>query len=329
MDLLFSPHVAFIWDDTQRAIVWMNAAARGKLALSLDGLLDALPKRLIRKFARYFEKAGSGRTMCRAIKLKIPPHPAFDFCLDALELASGHRGLVVVEAGAPQSIPVPRPPRKASAKGTPAKLRPILKKSRAAAGRTLKRPEITGPQLTAEELRSFKAIGRAVRKLCHEKRHGAAPALPHPVALPPDVRKRPSGSRTHAPSGLPFSAFDTVFLLDKKLQVASIEGRTQCLGWRKADLIGRAAGQLLLAGEQVFFLRMVSKLNNTAAEICRDTIMVADGAGNGVPCRAVLGYWAAGSAYYFLALIVLKAPQRLKKFQYQPINPASIARLAA
>src|SRR5262245_28723780 len=106
MDLPFSPRAAFIWDHTRQAIAWMNAAARAKFGLSLEGLSDALPKSLTRKFTQYLKNAESGKAACRSVKLRIARHPAFDCCLDVLELASGNHGLVVSEAGAQQSIPV-------------------------------------------------------------------------------------------------------------------------------------------------------------------------------------------------------------------------------
>jgi hypothetical protein len=329
IDLLFSPRAAFIWDQTRQTIVWMNAAARAKFALSLEGLSGALPKSLINKFTEYLAKAGSGQEAARAVKLKIARHPAFDFSLDALELASGHSGLAVTETATPHSIPVPPLARAASRQAGPAKPQPKREKTGAAAGRALKRPKTAAPQLTPDELRSFKAIGRAVRKLCREKRLAPAPALVPSYALPPVEPKKPSSGRVQTLPGVALSAFDTVLLLDKKLDIAGVEGRPQSLGWRKTDLLGRPAGQLLLAGERGFFCRMVNKLNNTAAQSCRDTIAVADGTGTGVPCRAVLGYWEHGNAHYFLALLALRVPQRLKKLKYQPVNISNITRLAA
>jgi hypothetical protein len=327
MDLPFSPRAAFIWDETRQAIAWMNAAARAKFGLSSEGLSDALPESSARKFAQYLEKAEAGKAARCSIKLKIARHPAIDCCLEVLELACGNRGLVVAEAGAPQSTPVQPRSLKALPKPAAVNMRP-KRTAGATAPQTLKEPETPVQQLTPEELRSFKAIGRAVRKLCREKRPAAVPAPPMPAPLP-SCEQRPPAARVQATLSLPFSAFDVVLFLDNKLNIAGSGGRPQCFGWRKPGLHGQAAGQLFPAEERAVFYRMVKKLGSTGGQICRETIIVADGIGSGKPCHAVLGYWGQDNVHYFLALLALKLPRRLKKLQYQPVSAASITRLAA
>jgi hypothetical protein len=327
MDLPFSPRAAFIWDQTRQAIAWMNAAARAKFGLNLEALSEALPKSLIRKFSQHLKKAEAGEAAYWQVKLRIARHPVVDCCLEVLELASGHHGLVVAEAEAQQIPAVPPRPLKALPKAPMLKV-PPKRKTAAAAPRTLKRPETPVQQLTPEELRSFKAIGRTVRKLCREKHPAAAPALPRAAPLPSAAQRRPA-ARAQATLGLPFSVFDVVLFLDKKLDIMGSEGRPQCLGWRKQALLGQAAAQLLPAKEQTVLYRMVKKLGSTAIQICKETVIVAGGAGGGKPCRAVLGHWGQGNAHYFLALLALKLPRRMKKLVYQPVSTASITRLAA
>jgi hypothetical protein len=327
MDLPFSPRAAFIWDHTRQAIAWMNAAARAKFRLSPEGLSDALPKSSIRKFAQHLGKAEAGPAACAPLKLRIARHPAFDCSLDVLELASGHPGLVVAEAGAQEQILVqPRAP-KARPKGALVKM-PPKRAARAPARQTFTAAGSPPPQLTPEELRSFKAIGRAVRKLCREKRPAAAPALPSAVHAPSREQKRPT-AHTEATLCLPFSAFDVVLFLNEELDIAGSEGRPQWLGWRKRGLLGQPAVQLLPAEERAVLSRMVKKLGSTGAQICRETVSVADGTGNVRLCHAVLGYWGQGHARYFLALLEFKMPRRLKKLQYQRNSAASITWLAA
>jgi hypothetical protein len=324
MDLPFSPRAAFIWDHTRQAIAWMNAAARAKFGLSPEGLSDALPKSSIRKFAQHLGKAEASPAACPSLKLKIACHPPFNCSLEVLELASGHPGLVVAEAGAQDHILVQPRPVKARPKGAAAKM-PLKRMVRTSAQQA---PGTPLPQLTPEELRSFKAIGRAVRKLCREKRPAAPPALARAVPPPSRAQKRPT-AHTEATLCLPFSAFDVVLFLNKELDIAGSEGRPQGFGWRKRGLLGQPAAQLLPAEERAVLYRMVKKLGSTGAQICRETIVAADGSGGGKPCHAVLGYWGQGNAHYFLALLALKIPRRLKKLQHQPVRAAGMMHLAA
>ncbi|MBI4723683.1 MAG: hypothetical protein HY765_01285 [Rhodomicrobium sp.] len=183
------------------------------------------------------------------------------------------------------------------------------------------------PQLTAEELRSFKAIGRKVRRLCREKQRTAArarvepfPPLPAPKPLPSSVQPAPA---------LLFSAFDLVLFLDANLRAVGSEGRPQRLGWRKSYLNRKPAAQLLAPAEQVIFNRMVKRLEDKAIQSCRNTLVILDEAGGSIPCRAILGRWAAGDAAFFLALVSLKVPQRLKRLNPPVLNTPQAPRLAA
>jgi hypothetical protein len=327
MDLPFSPRAAFIWDHTRQAIAWMNAAARAKFGLSLEGLSGALPKSLTRRFSQHLKKAEAGEAAYCSVKLKIAPHPVFYCCLEVLELASGHHGLVVAEAGAQSCLPLEPRPQSAQPKRALIKV-PRARRTGAAAPGKLKDQETAVRQLTPEELRSFKAIGRSVRKLCREKRTAAAPPLPIAAPLRTKEQKRPA-SRARGTLCVPFSAFDVVLFLDNKLDIARTEGRPQCLGWRKSALLGRPTAQLLPAEERAILYSMVKKLGSAATQICRETIIVADGAGGGKPCHAVLGRCGDANAHYFLALLALTLPRRLKKLQLQPVRTASITRIAA
>jgi hypothetical protein len=327
MDLPFSARAAFIWDHARQAIAWMNAAACAKFGLSPEGLSDALPKSWARKFAQHLDKAEAGEAACRTVKLKIADLPAFDCCLEVLELASGHPGLVVAEAEAQQSFPAQPLSLKAGPKGAIVKMQP-KRTARAPALQTFKGRKAPLQQLTPEELRSFKAIGRAVRKLCREKRLAAVPALPRAASRLSYEQRRPA-AQARATLCLPFSAFDVVLFLDEKLDIAGSEGSPQSLGWRKRGLLGQAVAQLLPEEERSILYRMVRKLGSSSGQIRKETIIVADRTGNGKPCHAVLGYCGQGNAQYYLALLALKIPRRLKKLQYQPVNMASLMHLAA
>ena len=297
LDLLLSPHPAFIWDHTRHAVTWMNAAARSKFGLAVQDLQAALPNKLMRRFAHCFD--GSERKQIASTKLKLPGHPAVDCSLEAIELAGGHRGLVVAEAA---SAPSKKTIAKLSGKPPPA-AKPAKKPAW--------RPPLM-PQLTPEELRAFKAIGRTVRRLAQEKQRASASQRP-PAA--PIVPLQSSPVQT-VPTLL-FSAFDLVLFLDKNFGIVGSEGRPQRLGWRKSNLLGKPAAQLLPAKEQAIFGRMTKKLSQAGAQICRDSLVVTGEAGGSLPCRVTLGRWPEGGAQYFLAIISLSLPSRLKQAHFQ------------
>ncbi len=309
-DLLFSAQAAFIWDNTQRAVTWMNAAARAKFGLSLKDLQAALPAGASRRFAHYFDETRGKPKRCGTAKLKIGPNAICDCTLEILVLAGGHQGLIVAEADSARAASAPAaspsPKRQAAAKKKPPK------------------PAAPVPQLTAEELRAFNANGRTVRRLAEEKLRAAKPpAPPAPTRAAPQKAAAPSAQS--APAQL-FSAFDLVLFLDRNLKIAGSEGRPQRFGWRKAELQGKPAAQLLPPAERPVFHRMVRRLDSPSAQISRDALALSDGAGAPLPCRAILGRWANGNTHYFLALLSLAMPARLKKLQ----PPAcAITRLAA
>ncbi len=115
-----------------------------------------------------------------------------------------------------------------------------------------------------------------------------------------------------------------MLFLDTDFAVCRSEGRPQHVGWRKSKLMGKPAEMVLPLAEQTIFRRMIKKLS-AGAKICRDTLVVSSEAGGSVPCRAVLGRWPDGNAHYFLALLSLSVPARLKRLPALP----QITRLAA
>jgi hypothetical protein len=177
-------------------------------------------------------------------------------------------------------------------------------------------------RLTPDEMRAFKAIGRTVRRLAKEKRqHGdAAPKASAPPA-PKPVRVAGNGQAAEA---LLLSAFDLVLHLSGDLAIERVEGRPQIAGWRKSRMVGQPAGKVLPPQELTILHRMVKKLR-AGARNSRDTLVLSGENRECVPCRAVLGRFAEGDAGYFLALLSLELPARLKR---QP-GLAPITRLAA
>lgn len=319
-ELLFSPRMAFIWDETRKAVTWVNAAARSKFGLGPAELQEALPHSLTRCFAKCFE--GKKARVCSAAKVKLAGFPALDCSLDALELAGGNRGLIVSEIAARKEAPgiVHTPaPRKKPAVKLSGKQRPASKKQ------AQKLPAKAG-ELTLEELRAFKAIGGMVRELARNKPSSAQPSPARIAARSRSADGRPSAQAGAAPV---FSAYDLVLFLGQDFRVVAAEGRAQRLGWRKPGLLAKHAAQLLLPGEQAIFDRMTKKLCVTSAQFCRETLVVLGEGGNSVPCRAVLCRWPEGKGHYFLGLISLVMPARLQRMKPRPLSGPGITQLAA
>jgi hypothetical protein len=315
VDLLFSPRVAFIWDSTRHTVAWMNAAARSKFDLSLKDFAEAIPPEMVRQFSECAEAAERGEQSVYILKLKLgrARRPA-PYSIDALELANGHKGLIVAEGGDARLTREP----------VPLQAKPKHKPRAPRRPKTLKKTAPPQQQLTQEEARALKAIGRTVRKLCEEKER--ARALSPAACDAKYVPARMPG--TQAGPDLLFSAFDLVLFLDADFVIVRSEGRPQRVGLCKSRLNRKAAAALLPGPEQALFQRMVKKVNSSA-RICHETLAFSEEAGAGVPCRAVLGLWEGDGAHYFLALLSLKVPRRLKRFQAQVVSQPGVTRLAA
>ncbi len=322
-DLLFSPRAAFIWDHTRHAVTWMNPAARSKFGLAAQDLQAALPGGLVHRFAQCFDR--SERKRSATFKLKLAGRPGLDWSVEVIELAGGHRGLIVAETASAHAaagkVSPAAPSKKAVAK-LPGKARAPDKRAK----KPGKGPALV-PQLTPEELRAFKAIGRSVRRLAQQKQRVSNSREPPSSTLAGLQSSSAQGMQT-VPALL-FSAFDLVLFLDKNFAAVRSEGRPQRLGWRKSSLLGKPAVQLLPAKEQAIFCRMTKKLHIEGAQICRDSLIVSGEAGGSVPCRVILGRWPDGGAQYFLALISLSLPSRLKQAHFQADPLPHITRLAA
>ena len=321
-DLLFSPRASFIWDHTTCNITWMNAAARSKFGLDAKKVQAALPARAAARLAEGFEAAKANGTACGAVRFKAGRHPAVPCTFEVMELAGGHKGLIVSEAAATQEpdnvLRLPTPPKKKNV-AKPSGKQPAAQTKRQPA---LSAPDAVVCQLTPEEMRAFKAIGRTVRRLAREKRLAATAAPEAPASQPP--QQALPGLDAQGATALMFSAFDLVLFLDRDFAVTRTEGRPQQIGWRKASLLGKPVANVLPPAEQAIFRRMVKKLE-AGAKVCRDTLLLSGEAGGNVPCRALLSCWPDGNAHYFLALLSLNVPARLKR---SPAFP-QITRLAA
>ncbi len=250
-DLLFSPRASFIWDHTTCAITWMNAAARSKFGLDAKKAQAALPAGVAARLAEGFDAANANGKTSGTVRFKAGRHPAIPCTFEVMELAGGHKGLIVSEAAATQEpanvLRLPTPPKKKTV-AKPSGKQP--------AAQTKRQPAPSNPaapisQLTPEELRAFKAIGRTVRRLAREKQRRAS-AVPKASAAEPPPQALP-GADMQGTSALLFSAFDLVLFLDRDFVISRTEGRPQQIGCRKSDLLGKPAANVLLPAEQAIF----------------------------------------------------------------------------
>ena len=256
-------------------------------------------------------------------KSKSPGGPSLTCSIEILKLADGQDGLIVAETDADERLvkPVPCAP-------TQAAKRAVRKTSAGTAKQRRKAPKST-PTLTTEEMRAFKAVGRKVLRLCEEKKDlPPSTEAPLPVAAPsPFGSAGPSPDRSAQALADVLAAFDLVFFLSDSLDIVGLQGRAPRLGWRKVKLVRKNAYDLLLPYDQGILRRMFKRLNRGASKRSRDTLVVRGETGDGVACRAVLGRWGEGGAEFFLALLSLELPARLKRLQ--PVNAVAASRLAA
>ena len=292
----------------------MNPAARSAFALRLEDFSASLPASLIRRFAHFAEKKEGG-----AAKVKIAGGPGLTCSIEILKLADGQDGLIVAETEAEE--------RPAKAPCAPVKAKKAVRKT--PAGTAKRKAPKAPPTLTTEEMRAFKAMGRKVLRLSEDKKH-VPPTVEAPLPIP---APSPFGAGGLSPARAAqtladiLAAFDLVLFLSDSLDIVGLQGRAPRLGWRKAKLARKNAGDLLPPHDQAILQRMLKRLDGETLKRSRDTLVVRGEAGDGVSCRAVLGRWGEGGAAFFLALFSFELPPRLKR--PQPANAVASSRLAA
>ena len=306
-DLLFSPRAAFIWNHTRKSVAWMNPAARAAFALRLEDFSAAIPASLIRRFEHFVGRKASG-----VAKVKIAGAPGIHCTIELLKLADGQDGLIVAETEAEAKAGV------ASSKASKEPEKTVRKPRVGSARRGRKTPKVS-PALTAGEMRAFKAVGRKVRRLCVEKEKAKAPPAP-PAAAP-----SPLGRTAQLADIL--AGFDLVLFLDEDLRILSLKGYPSRLGWPKAKIAGKSAGDLLLPNNRAILRRMVKRVRGQAARSAKGALVVSGETGKPMPCRGILARWEEGGASFFLAFISLEPPARLKRVVLT--NGVAAKRLAA
>jgi len=306
-DLLFSPRAAFIWNDAQKTVAWMNPAARASFELCVEDFAAALPKDIVRQLSRLTDEGGG----TLRLKLKFSRRPPLVCAAELLHLADGQKGLIVAETDGdwvPASAPVaPRPQRT------------LPRRKMGKKGAPLPAPV----PLTDEEMSAFRALGRKMKRLCAEKRKRPAPITP--PALP---SIRPETIASPPPAENILQIFDLILLLDRDLDVVGVEGRAAIFGWKKAQLLGKPVLDLVADAERKIVRGMAKRLSAPRGRAAKETLLVAKGAGEPLACRAALCHWDGERAVYALFLISLELPQRLKRSRAQTLAPQT-SRLAA
>ncbi len=174
-------------------------------------------------------------------------------------------------------------------------------------------------------MRAFKAVGRKVLRLCEDKKHSKEAAAAVPLPTPSDIASSPVRP-VHALRDI-LPAFDLVLFLGESLDIVGIQGQAARLGLRKAKLAGKSVGDLMLPYDRTILRRMMKKLRAQAAYGSRDALIIRGEDGNAKPCRAILGRWDDGDAAFFLALMSLDLPARLRRPQRS--DSVAAAQLAA
>ncbi len=305
-DLLFSPRAAFIWNHTRKSVAWMNPAARAAFALRLEDFSASLPPGLIRRFAQFAERKEGGTA-----KVKIFGGPSLSCSIEILKLADGQDGLIVAEIGEAEAHPAPRPLSKS--RKTAAQPDKTRRKAPARPATQSRKAPNAPPALTAEEMRAFKAVGRKVLRLCEDKK----PSKEAPAAVIPPILSNVALSPDRSAQAFMdvLAAFDLVLYLDDGLGIVRLQGRAARLGWRKASLTGKSVEDLVLRRDRAVLRRMVKKLYGQASQSSKSTLVFQGESGNAIPCRAILGRWGDDGAAFFLALLSLELPARLKGLQ--------------
>ncbi len=261
------------------------------------------------------------------IELQIEGAPA-SFSVEALRLAGEHNGLIVTEAtGREPATPTKLAARRKTAQKAarlPARPKPRPHR-RGVKGKEMEsRP---APELTPEEMRSLKAIGRKIKRLCRE-RQATVPLLPA-TSLRPQTGAKPAPPISGSFQDILISAFDLVLFLDADLIAVACEGRSQPFGWRKGSLNGKPAAGLFAQSEQAPFQQMARKVTAGDFQVSKEALLALRDDGRCRPCRVVFGRADRDGCAFFLALLTLELTPRLKRLKTQTVTPARTRRLAA
>ncbi len=124
-------------------------------------------------------------------------------------------------------------------------------------------------------------------------------------------------------------AFDMFLLLDADMRVFKVESRSSRARWTKASLQAMPIASLFLESEQPSLNRLVRRIVTESAQISREVLLAQNAAGQEGAYRVTLGHWPYDGATYFLAMISLEMPQRLKRREVLVAAPGVKASLAA
>ncbi|MGA7325706.1 MAG: hypothetical protein WBX25_14745 [Rhodomicrobium sp.] len=279
--------------------------------------------RLLKNCGARLKETGEVRSL---IEFRISGVSA-QLSVEALRLFGEHEGLVVAEATRQE----PAKPTKLAKRKTAQKTDNIIAghhpKPVRKDGERRERNARPVPQLSHDEMRSFKAIGRKVNRLCRERRP-TAPLLPA-TSLYPQARAKPAPPLSDGAHEILTSAFDLVLLLDARLIAIASEGRSQPFGWRKGFLNGKPAAGLFARSEQAVFQQMARKVTAGEFQYSKEALLALSEDGSCLPCRAVFGRADRDGCAFFLALLTLELTPRLKSLKTQTVTPDRTRGLAA
>jgi hypothetical protein len=305
----------------------MNAAAKEKLGLKLEGLTVALLKNGVSEFGEMRAEADTGKAAIRIAKIRIGRR-RLECSIEPIELSCRRPGLAISECAPKEAhslMPAPAPPEKLAQMRRAEVARDAG--PRGPAARVLPKHNLAPSPLTPSEIRSLGQIAKTVLKLAAEKQR-------QPDLFPRAPQAKQAGRKRNPPEAGAdpfwfFPAFDAVLLLDEHFRIVGIKGRPSCLGRSQSGLEHRPVTDLFPEGERAIFLRMARKLRSGKSALSRETILISESSRRAIPCHAVLARQKSGDGHYFLGLLQLKLPKRLKSIAEHTVSNAKITRLAA
>lgn len=322
-ELLCSESAVFVWNDTTGAVVWANSSARQKIGTDTYTFAATFSKATRRRLKSF--SAPTRKRKPLDLKIKIGASDVH-FSAQPIEVAGGGLGLVLTEK-LPQIDGAPVQPETPVAKHALSSPRKVGKGAPTQVPVVVRSPL---PTLNADEMRSFKAIGRKVRKLCRDKLQ-----LTKRVSSPDGVIAKASKRVTKKtatvtdPLRMLLPIFDLFAVFDRQGCILKVEGTPQKLGWQKKELVKSNIAGLLPDQMGKSLQKIISKITMQSIRHPYETIDIKVKDGTRMPCRMVLGRWHKPMESFFMAVITHQTEQRSKNRQTKPTPEKSFARLAA
>ncbi len=294
---------ALVWDDNQKAFVWMDQATARAFPAGLAALTAALWKRT----ANHLHRLSSGKSspVRASIVLKGKGLPKRTFFAEKLMLAHGHMGLVLSSSPC-ASTPAGLAPVLTLLQPAPVALTAVFAAVKSSPERANCLPKV----LSADELRSFASLQRKMRSLCKARdtvksevaRHGATQAARKPVPAPRAIKLPSAETLTNV--------FDGFLLVDPSGTIVKAKGALRRLGWHAVDLNGSQVLDLVVASDRSAVTRAITKVKAGGKSMVHDTVEILTKRGTPIMCRLTVGPLDPAEHGIFVGLIAVSNLQQ-------------------